>query len=94
MSGQKTVWITGASSGLGLYTSQALRDAGWRVVAGARSFAGKPEQEEDGMIRLPLDVTDEESVTRFCERAWELSGERVDALVQCAGMLVLGSWCG
>ena len=82
MSEQKTVWVTGASSGLGLHTAQALRDDGWRVIAGARSF-------EDGFMRLKLDVTDEESVDRFCEKAAGIG--MPDALVQCAGMLVLGS---
>ena len=86
MSGQKTVWVTGASSGLGLHTARALRDDGWRVIAGARSFE---DGEENGMTRLKLDVTDEESVERFCRKAAETG--LPDALVQCAGMLVLGS---
>ena len=86
MEGQKTVWVTGASSGLGLHTALALKEDGWRVIAGARSFE---DGEEDGMFRLKLDVTDEESVRRFCEKAAEIAPP--DALVQCAGMLVLGS---
>ena len=86
MSGQKTVWVTGASSGLGLHTAMELQKDGWRVIAGARSFE---EGEKDGMYRLKLDVTDEESVRRFCEKAAEIAPP--DALVQCAGMLVLGS---
>ena len=47
MSGQKTAWVTGASSGLGLHTALALRDDGWRVIAGARSF-------EDGEAELAI----------------------------------------
>ena len=86
MSGQKTVWVTGASSGLGLHTAAALREDGWRVIAGARSFE---DGEQDGIHRLKLDVTDEESVRRFCAKAGEIAPP--DALVQCAGMLVLGS---
>ncbi len=86
MSGQKTAWVTGASSGLGLHTALALRDDGWRVIAGARSFE---DGEAGGMTRLKLDVTDEESVARFCEKAAGIA--KPDALVQCAGMLVLGS---
>lgn len=86
MSGQKTVWVTGASSGLGLHTALALRDDGWRVIAGARSFE---DGEKDGIHRLKLDVTDEESVRDFCEKAARIAPP--DALVQCAGMLVLGS---
>lgn len=88
MKTQNTVWVTGASSGLGLHTARALRDAGWAVIAGARSFAAPVQQ--DGMWQLPLDVTREESVEAFCDRALEIS-PWVDAVVQCAGMLVLGS---
>ncbi|MCR4875924.1 MAG: SDR family oxidoreductase [Clostridiales bacterium] len=84
----KTVWVTGASSGLGRYTALALRDAGWTVIAGARSFTEPGEK--DGMHLLPLDVTDEKSVMAFCDRALEIS-PWVSAVVQCAGMLVLGS---
>ena len=83
----KTVWVTGASSGLGLHTALALRDDGWQVIAGARSFDGIDRG--DGIRRLPLDVTDGESVRRFCEQAAKIAPP--DALVQCAGMLVLGS---
>ena len=86
MSGQKTVWVTGASSGLGLHTAAQLQKDGWRVIAGARSFE---DGEADGIYRLKLDVTDEESVRRFCEKAEAIAPP--DALVQCAGMLVLGS---
>ena len=66
----------------------ALRADGWRVIAGARSF-GQDNGEQDGILRLPLDVTDEESVRAFCRKAAETA--LPDALVQCAGMLVLGS---
>lgn len=86
MNAEKTVWVTGASSGLGLHTAMALRDDGWQVIAGARSFTGG---QRDGMTCLPLDVTDAESVRAFCRRAAEIAPP--DALVQCAGMLVLGS---
>ena len=86
MKAQKTVWVTGASSGLGLHTAAALKEDGWRVIAGARSFE---DGEQNGIHRLKLDVTDEESVRRFCGKAAEIAAP--DALVQCAGVLVLGS---
>ena len=88
MEHRKTVWVTGASSGLGLHTAMALRDDGWQVVAGARSFSENAGP-DDGIVRLPLDVTDPESIRAFCEKAAEIGPP--DALVQCAGMLVLGS---
>jgi len=87
----KTVWITGASSGLGLHTAMAFAAAGWQVIAGARSFCdGAPRPELAGVTCLPLDVTSAASIQSFCAQALEIT-PRVDALVQCAGMLVLGS---
>lgn len=83
------VWITGASSGLGFYTAKALVDAGFTVIAGARSFAQKAE-EDAGFVRLPLDVTAPESINAFVRNALVIS-ETVDVLVNCAAILVLGS---
>ncbi len=82
------VWITGASSGLGLHTAKALAEAGHTVIAGARSFTPGPG--EDGIHRLRLDVTSDESAAAFVRDALAVA-PRVDALVQCAGILMLGS---
>ena len=84
----QVVWITGASSGLGLHTAQALAKGGFTVVAGARSFGqGKAAE---GCHCLPLDVTDEGSMDAFVRQALALFGPP-DALVNCAGMLILGA---
>ncbi len=81
------VWVTGASSGLGLATAQALAAQGHTVIAGARSF----RRETEGHIRrLPLDVTRDDSAALFVQEAFR-AAPRVDALVQCAGILMLGS---
>ena len=85
---QAVVWITGASSGLGLHTAQALAESGFTVVAGARSF-GKGKAAA-GCQCLPLDVTDPASMDAFVQRALALTGAP-DALVNCAGMLILGA---
>ena len=84
----KKVWITGASSGLGLHTAQALREAGFTVVAGARSYADETRRQD--ALCLPLDVTNEESVQAFVEKALTLTGVP-DVLVHCAGVLNLGA---
>lgn len=86
---QSTVWVAGASSGLGAATARAFADAGWLVVAGARSFAA-PQPQEQAIIRLPLDVTDAQSVADFARQALSVSPQ-VDAMVYCAGLLVLGA---
>ena len=65
----ETVWVTGASSGLGLHTAQALQNAGFRVVAGARSFADEARH-TPGQICLPLDVTCADSMDAFVCWCW------------------------
>lgn len=88
---QRTVWVAGASSGLGAATARAFADAGWLVVAGARSFSASPPPDApDGMHCLPLDVTNLQSVTDFAREARAIA-PGVDALVYCAGLLVLGA---
>ena len=88
----RTVWVTGASSGLGLAAAQAFAARGWLVIAGARSFEDETDMQagEGRILRLKLDVTSPESCERFAARALALSG-RVDALVCGAAILVLGS---
>ena len=83
----QVVWITRASSGLGLHTAQALAKSGFTVIAGARSF-GKGKS-VPGCTCLPLDVTDADSIGAFVQEALKISGPP-DALVNCAGMLILG----
>ena len=84
----KTVWITGASSGLGLHTAQALAANGFTVVAGARSF-GK-EKTVSGCRCLPLDVTDAASISGFSDQAMKIAGTP-DVLINCAGIVILGA---
>ena len=82
------VWITGASSGLGMHTAQALARHGFQVVAGARSFGG--EKTVPGCVCLPLDVTDESSMDAFVRDALGRTGPP-DALINAAAVLVLGA---
>lgn len=87
---KKTVWVTGASSGLGKATAEAFAAAGWQVIGGARSFTGAPTETENDFHRLPLDVTSPESCEAFAAKALQISPQ-VDALVCAAAVLVLGS---
>jgi 3-hydroxy acid dehydrogenase/malonic semialdehyde reductase len=81
----KTAIVTGASSGIGAATVLKLREAGARVVGGARRV-----ERIEADVALPLDVTDEESSAAFVGRAAaELGG--VDILFNNAG-LALGRY--
>lgn len=88
----RTVWVTGASSGLGLAVAQAFAAHGWLVIAGARSFEDEADKKAEAgrLLRFKLDVTSDESCAQFANKALALSG-RVDALVCGAAILVLGS---
>jgi 3-hydroxy acid dehydrogenase / malonic semialdehyde reductase len=80
----KTAIVTGASSGIGLATAQALVAEGVRVVAGARRVERLADLGE-GALGLPLDVTDPESCAAFVTRAVkELEG--LDVLINAAGL--------
>ena len=81
----KTAVVTGASSGIGASTVHKLREAGVRVVGGARRV-----EQIEADVALPLDVTDEESSAAFVARAVaELGG--IDILFNNAG-LALGRY--
>jgi NADP-dependent 3-hydroxy acid dehydrogenase YdfG len=81
----KTAVVTGASSGIGASTVRKLREAGVRVVGGARRV-----DRIEADLALPLDVTDEESSAAFVTRAVaELGG--IDILFNNAG-LALGRY--
>jgi 3-hydroxy acid dehydrogenase/malonic semialdehyde reductase len=77
----KSAVVTGASSGIGAATAQALAREGARVVGGAR----RVDRVAPPVTPLELDVTDAESCERFVTAAAEeLSG--IDILVNAAGL--------
>jgi len=78
--------VTGASSGIGLVTAQALRRDGYRVFGTSR----KPMPDiEDGISMLVCDVTDDASVRRAVDEVLSRAG-RIDLLVNNAGIGLLG----
>ena len=77
----KSAVVTGASSGIGAATAEALAAEGVRVVGGAR----RTDRIAPGLARLELDVTDPASCEHFVRAAVdELDG--IDILVNAAGL--------
>lgn len=79
----KTAWVTGASTGIGREIVLQLKAAGVRVAASARS----PEKLAalgDGIVSIPLDVTDAEACQRAVERVESELGP-IDLVVLGAG---------
>ncbi|PSP21242.1 oxidoreductase [Halobacteriales archaeon QH_10_65_19] len=81
---EKTVLITGCSSGIGRATAKAFLDDGWTVYATGRDEADVADLGEEGCRTAALDVTEDEAVTRVVDRIGEEVGH-VDCLVNNAG---------
>ncbi|QND52272.1 oxidoreductase [Phyllobacterium sp. 628] len=78
--------VTGASSGIGLVTAQALRRDGYRVFGTSR----KPmPNTPDGITMLICDVTDDVSVQAAVDEVLSRTGQ-IDLLVNNAGIGLLG----
>lgn len=59
---QKSILITGCSTGIGLCVSQALRQRGYRVFATARKLEDVNKLNEQGLESLQLDLDDSISI--------------------------------
>jgi NAD(P)-dependent dehydrogenase (short-subunit alcohol dehydrogenase family) len=76
--------VTGASRGIGAEIARQLAaDHGYRVFAGARDPGDVAEQ--DGVVPMRLDVTDEDTIFAARERVESDPGQ-IDALVNNAGV--------
>jgi NAD(P)-dependent dehydrogenase (short-subunit alcohol dehydrogenase family) len=80
--------VTGASAGIGEAAARALVGAGFTVYGTSRKVAIGDER--DGVVLLPLDVTDDESVAGAVREVLDRSG-RIDVLVNNAGVGVAGA---
>jgi NAD(P)-dependent dehydrogenase (short-subunit alcohol dehydrogenase family) len=85
-----TALVTGCSSGFGLLTAVELAHRGFRVYATMRDLGKQAplrkaaEAADVRLSILPLDVTDNESITRAVEAALSAAG-RIDVVVSNAG---------
>ena len=77
---EKTILITGCSSGIGLCVAQGLKKRGYRVFATARKSADVETLNTEGLESLLLDLDDPHSITAAVEEILTRTNGRLDAL--------------
>ncbi|TYQ00179.1 NADP-dependent 3-hydroxy acid dehydrogenase YdfG [Tenacibaculum adriaticum] len=87
---QKTIFITGASSGLGKATAKFFQSKGWNVIATMRN----PEKETEltkleNVTLLSLDVTNLEQIKEVAAKSNEL--KNIDVVFNNAGYGLMGA---
>ena len=88
----KTVFITGASTGIGYATAQLFHQKGWNVVATMRSPEKAADLAQlDNVLCLPLDVTDFSSIQPAIDAALARFAA-LDVLVNNAGYGLIGAF--
>jgi len=82
----RTVWLVGASTGIGRATAERLHTLGARVVLSARSAPALQEfvTAHPGSEAIPLDVTDRLAMREAAARIARSHG-RLDLAMYCAG---------
>lgn len=84
---QKTAIVTGASSGIGKASAEALARAGFKVFGTSRRATEKTTEQ---VTMLTCDVTDDASVITLVSNVLEQTG-RIDLLVNNAGIGLFGA---
>jgi len=77
---EKTILITGCSSGIGLCVARGLSSRGYRVFATARRTADVEALNKEGLESLLLDLDDPHSITAAVEEILTRTNGRLDAL--------------
>jgi len=86
----KTIFITGASSGIGKATARLFQSKGWNVIATMRN----PEKETEltqleNITVMPLDVTNVKQIKSTVDKA--ISSSKIDVVLNNAGYGLMSS---
>ena len=80
MSNQKTILITGCSSGIGYDAAHGLKKRGWRVFATCRKPEDCARLEDQGLESFVLDYTDPATMDAAVAETLDRTGGTLDAL--------------
>ena len=86
----KTIFITGASTGMGKATAKLFQSKGWNVFATMRSPEKETELNKlDNVTLLPLDVTSLEQIKSAVKKATAI--HQIDVVFNNAGYGLMGA---
>lgn len=88
---QKTILITGCSSGLGYDAAHGLRDRGWRVFASCRQQHDCDRLREEGFESPLIDYADPDTIYNGLADVLEATGGTLDALYNNGAFAVPGA---
>jgi NAD(P)-dependent dehydrogenase (short-subunit alcohol dehydrogenase family) len=88
---QKSILITGSSSGIGLDAARGLRDAGWRVFASCRKAEDCARLQAEGFESPQIDYTDAETIVNGLAEVLEATGGTLDALYNNGAYAIPGA---
>lgn len=77
---QKSIIVTGCSSGIGAHCAHALKAEGWRVFATVRKPEDRIPLENAGIETFLMDYCDPGSIRALTEAVFERTGGTLDAL--------------
>ena len=85
MNSEKTIIVTGASSGIGRETARFLLDEGYRVIVTARSEDKLKDDfsADENAVILPWDLSDVNQVIPYTKKVKEIAGP-ISGFVHCA----------
>jgi NAD(P)-dependent dehydrogenase (short-subunit alcohol dehydrogenase family) len=87
----RTVLVTGCSSGIGLAAALELRGAGWQVVPTARKEKDLAMLEREGFAPVALDLAESSSVEGAARRSLDQFDGVIGAVVNNAGFGQIGA---
>lgn len=88
---QRSILITGCSTGIGHHAAHALAGRGWQVLATCRKEEDCARLRDEGLESFRLDYQDTSSINEAVARTLELTGGRLDALFNNGAYAMAGA---
>jgi NAD(P)-dependent dehydrogenase (short-subunit alcohol dehydrogenase family) len=80
-----SIFISGASTGIGYATAKLLQQQGWQVIASCRQDADVQRLQSEGLECIKMDVTDSLSIAQAFAQLPSMVNNRLDAFFANAG---------